>query len=128
MQWEADKGFLREVATEIHHQQSRKAWDSLHDVVITAEVAAAFADQPGASAVQRQAAAMANLAVREVQDAAATASHNARAALMEEHGERGTRWFHGLAEEPTAGAQEPITHLMVPGQPEPVPLTAGHVQ
>ncbi|PNW69779.1 hypothetical protein CHLRE_20g751497v5 [Chlamydomonas reinhardtii] len=66
---------------------------------------------------------MANLAVREERAAAAAASHNARAALMEEHGERGTRWFHRQADEPAAGAQEPITHLKVPGQPAPVALT-----
>ncbi|PNW69683.1 hypothetical protein CHLRE_25g756397v5 [Chlamydomonas reinhardtii] len=64
-----------------------------------------------------------NLAVREERAAAAAASHNARAALMEEHGERGTRWFHRQADEPAAGAQEPITHLKVPGQPAPVALT-----
>ncbi|KAG2422789.1 hypothetical protein HYH02_015388 [Chlamydomonas schloesseri] len=122
-QWEADKGFLREVATELHRQHSRRTHDALHDVILTAEVAAALADQPGAPAGQRQAAAAANLAVREVQDAAAAASHNARSALMEEHGERGTRWFHRLAEEPASGAQEPITHLKVPGQSEPVALT-----
>lgn len=123
VQWEADKGFLREVATELHRQHSRRTRDALHDVVLTAEVAAALADQPGAAAAQRQAAAAANLAVREAQDAAAAASHNARSALMEEHGERGTRWFHRLAEEPASGAQEPITHLKVPGQSEPVALT-----
>ncbi|PNW71738.1 hypothetical protein CHLRE_16g668125v5 [Chlamydomonas reinhardtii] len=66
---------------------------------------------------------MANLAVREERAAAAAASHNACAALMEEHGERGTRWFHRQADEPAAGAQEPITHLKVPGQPAPVALT-----
>ncbi|PNW73191.1 hypothetical protein CHLRE_14g622410v5 [Chlamydomonas reinhardtii] len=95
----------------------------LHGVVLAADAAAALADRPGASAAQRQAAAMANLAVREERAAAAAASHNARAALMKEHGERGTRWFHRQADEPAAGAQEPITHLKVPGQPAPVALT-----
>ncbi|PNW82406.1 hypothetical protein CHLRE_06g278289v5 [Chlamydomonas reinhardtii] len=122
-QWEADKFFLREAATSIHRRHARQTRDGLHGVVLAADAAAALADRPGASAAQRQAAAMANLAVREERAAAAAASHNARAALMEEHGERGTRWFHRQADEPAAGAQEPITHLKVPGQPAPVALT-----
>ncbi|PNW69679.1 hypothetical protein CHLRE_25g756247v5 [Chlamydomonas reinhardtii] len=122
-QWEADKFFLREAATSIHRRHARQTRDGLHGVVLAADTAAALADRPGASAAQRQAAAMANLAVREERAAAAAASHNARAALMEEHGERGTRWFHRQADEPAAGAQEPITHLKVPGQPAPVALT-----
>ncbi|PNW82387.1 hypothetical protein CHLRE_06g278273v5 [Chlamydomonas reinhardtii] len=122
-QWEADKFFLREAATSIHRRHARQTRDGLHGVVLAADAAAALADRPGASAAQLQAAAMANLAVREERAAAAAASHNARAALMEEHGERGTRWFHRQADEPAAGAQEPITHLKVPGQPAPVALT-----
>ncbi|PNW77638.1 hypothetical protein CHLRE_10g445226v5 [Chlamydomonas reinhardtii] len=122
-QWEADKFFLREAATSIHRRHARQTRDGLHGVVLAADAAAALADRPGASAAQRQAAAMANLAVLEERAAAAAASHNARAALMEEHGERGTRWFHRQADEPAAGAQEPITHLKVPGQPAPVALT-----
>ncbi|PNW69662.1 hypothetical protein CHLRE_27g757397v5 [Chlamydomonas reinhardtii] len=122
-QWEADKFFLREAATSIHRRHARQTRDGLHGVVLAADAAAALADRPGASTAQRQAAAMANLAVREERAAAAAASHNARAALMEEHGERGTRWFHRQADEPAAGAQEPITHLKVPGQPAPVALT-----
>ncbi|PNW79077.1 hypothetical protein CHLRE_09g399886v5 [Chlamydomonas reinhardtii] len=122
-QWEADKFFVREAATSIHRRHARQTRDGLHGVVLAADTAAALADRPGASAAQRQAAAMANLAVREERAAAAAASHNARAALMEEHGERGTRWFHRQADEPAAGAQEPITHLKVPGQPAPVALT-----
>ncbi|PNW83882.1 hypothetical protein CHLRE_04g217978v5 [Chlamydomonas reinhardtii] len=122
-QWEADKFFLREAATSIHRRHARQTRDGLHGVVLAADAAAALADRPGASAAQHQAAAMANLAVREERAAAAAASHNARAALMEEHGERGTRWFHRQADEPAAGAQEPITHLKVPGQPAPVALT-----
>ncbi|PNW69773.1 hypothetical protein CHLRE_21g753147v5 [Chlamydomonas reinhardtii] len=122
-QWESDKFFLREAATSIHRRHARQTRDGLHGVVLAADTAAALADRPGASAAQRQAAAMANLAVREERAAAAAASHNARAALMEEHGERGTPWFHRQADEPAAGAQEPITHLKVPGQPAPVALT-----
>ncbi|PNW85721.1 hypothetical protein CHLRE_03g208305v5 [Chlamydomonas reinhardtii] len=122
-QWEADKFFLREAATSIHRRHARQTRDGLHGVVLAADAAAALADRPGASTAQRQAAAMANLAGREERAAAAAASHNARAALMEEHGERGTRWFHRQADEPAAGAQEPITHLKVPGQPAPVALT-----
>ena len=105
-QWEADKFFLRVAATSIHRRHARQTRDGLHGVVLAADAAAALADRPGASAAQRLAAAMANLAVREERAAAAAASHNARAALMEEHGERGTRWFHRQADEPAAGAQE----------------------
>lgn len=41
-------------------------------------------------------------------------------AAYTQHGDRGTGWFHQLGRE--VRTQEPITHLRVPDQPEPVPL------
>jgi hypothetical protein len=42
-------------------------------------------------------------------------------AAYTQYGDKGTGWFHQLGRE--VRPREPVTHLAVPGQPEPVPLT-----
>jgi hypothetical protein len=81
-----------------------------------------MADRPGAAPEVRTEAQAANLAAREALAAAAQNAAAAREALMEEHGERGTAWFHRLAVDPDQGSRDPILQLRVPGSAEPVSL------
>ena len=123
LQWETDKAFLREAATALHRRHRRQQQTEEQAAVLQAQALTALAQLPQATAAQRRAAEEAHAHVREVRSAAAAASHQARSALMEEFGEKGTAWFHRLAEGADAANREPISHLRLPGQPNPVPLT-----
>lgn len=128
LQWETDKAFLRVAATAIHRRHRRQQQAEEQAAVLQATALTALAQLPQATLAQRSAAEEAHAHVREVRKVAAAASHQARSALMEEFGEKGTAWFHGLAENADAASREPISHLRLPGHPDPVPLTGPNVR
>ena len=121
--WESLKARIRKVADGLHRHHARDQLAELRSAqrVAAAALAAQYQAAP-TSPVGLQAAQ----ACRRVQDCVRKAAQCRAAALdaaYTQHGDRGTGWFHRLGRE--VRVREPITHLRVPGEEEPVPLDGG---
>ena len=116
------KTFLRTEADALHRQHCR---DSRLTVRLAARIAAAAvaqADHPAASPQVRAAAVEATETLAQTAHTAHSAQRGAQAAVYGLRGERGSKLFHGLAKPPRPATT--ISHLQVPGQADPIRLTA----
>ena len=118
--WECVKARIRVVADRVHrlHAQEQSAELKSAQHVAEAALAAQYQAAPGAPSGLETAQACQHL--RACVGKAAQRRSTALDAAFIQHGDRGTGWFHQLGRE--ARPREPITHLRVPDQPDPVPL------
>ena len=118
--WECLKGRLRVVADTLHWRHTREQAAEVRAAVVTAQAALAAQGHTPAGSPAYQAAALACHRLKEAVLHTASRRSAALDAAYTQHGDRGTGWFHQLGRE--VRTRDPITHLMVPGQPDPVPL------